>query len=157
MGRVYIYIDIATPPARRVQRGTRYAPGTEKDCRVGRAWSHREAAGGQVELGSRSCFLGIITKKKKMEDPFRHHYYYYYYYYRAALYSKDNLIWCSKFTDICYLLTQARQQQEGLYDQNIILPVVTNDGVMRGTEARHLPVHVRSPTRNNLVLLRVYW
>ena len=30
---------------------------------MGRAWSHREAVGGQVELGSRSCFLGYITTK----------------------------------------------------------------------------------------------
>ena len=29
-------------------------------CCVGRAWSHREAAGGQVELGSRRCFGGIL-------------------------------------------------------------------------------------------------
>ena len=27
---------------------------------MGRAWSHREAAGGQVELGSRTCFWGIL-------------------------------------------------------------------------------------------------
>ena len=27
----------------------------------GRAWSHREAAGGEVELGRRSCFY-VVTK-----------------------------------------------------------------------------------------------
>ena len=36
---------------------------------MGRAWRHREAAGGQVELGSRSCFWGIYNKNI-FEDPF---------------------------------------------------------------------------------------
>ena len=30
---------------------------------MGRAWSHREAVGSQVELWSRSCFWGYITTK----------------------------------------------------------------------------------------------
>ena len=64
MGRIHVYRYIihavVTPPARRVYHGTRYAPGTEKECCVGRAWSRREAAGGHVELGSRRCFLGIL-------------------------------------------------------------------------------------------------
>ena len=31
-------------------------------CYVGRAWSHREAAGGQVELGSRSFLRGMLQQ-----------------------------------------------------------------------------------------------
>ena len=30
---------------------------------MGRAWSHREATGGQMELGSRSCFLDYTTSQ----------------------------------------------------------------------------------------------
>ena len=40
---------------------------------VGRAWSHREAAGGQVELGSRSYFLGIVCYTPHiLKDPYGH-------------------------------------------------------------------------------------
>ena len=59
------------PPPRKVSRpfpgrpplaesfiGARSFAGKSWGCCVGKAWSHREAAGGQVELGSRSCFLG---------------------------------------------------------------------------------------------------
>ena len=51
-----------TFPARRVGHGTRYAPGTEKGCCVGGTWRHSETVGGRVELETRSCFLGVITK-----------------------------------------------------------------------------------------------
>ena len=42
---------------------TRYAPGTEKGCCVGRTCRHSEAAGGRVEVESRSCFLGVLQQK----------------------------------------------------------------------------------------------
>ena len=48
------------PPLAEVVIGARsFAVGSESCCE-GRAWSHREAAGGQVELGSRNCFLGML-------------------------------------------------------------------------------------------------
>ena len=47
------------------RNGCEIVPGiwyvSEKDCCVGRAWSHREAAGGKVEFGRRSCFY-VVTK-----------------------------------------------------------------------------------------------
>ena len=49
--------------ARRVGHGTRYSPGTKKGCCVSGTWRHSEAAGGQVELETRRCFLGVLTKR----------------------------------------------------------------------------------------------
>ena len=46
------------PPLTESFIGARSFAGKSLVCCVGTAWSHREAAGGQVELGSRSCFLG---------------------------------------------------------------------------------------------------
>ena len=51
---------------------TRYAPGTEKGCCVGRTCRHSEAAGGRVELETRSCY-----SKNVFKDPFGHHHIHY--------------------------------------------------------------------------------
>ena len=51
------------PPLTESFIGARSFAGKSLVCCVGTAWSHREAAGGQVELGSRSCFLGYIVTK----------------------------------------------------------------------------------------------
>ena len=86
MGRIHVYRYIihavVTPPARRVYHGTRYAPGTEKECCVGRAWSHREAAGGKWSSGVAAVF-GVYYNKNVLKNPFGHHYYY------RASYNKD--------------------------------------------------------------------
>ena len=51
-----------TPPLAESFFGVGSLAGKSSGCCVGKAWSHREAAGGQVEVGSRRCFLFIITK-----------------------------------------------------------------------------------------------
>ena len=50
------------PPLAESSIGARSFAGKSYGGCVGRAWSHREAAQGQVELGSRSCFLGTILR-----------------------------------------------------------------------------------------------
>ena len=40
--------------------GARSFAEVTEGCCVGRAWRHSEAAGGRVELGTRSCFLGML-------------------------------------------------------------------------------------------------
>ena len=48
------------PPLAESVIGARSFAGASEGCCVGRAWIHREAAGGQVGLGSRRCFLGML-------------------------------------------------------------------------------------------------
>ena len=58
--------DFSRPPLSEPVIGARCFADASEGCCVGRVWSHRAAAEGQVELGSRSCFLGVtrtsITK-----------------------------------------------------------------------------------------------
>ena len=79
---------LSTPPARQAGHER---PFFRRDHRgllcVGRAWRQPENAGGQVALGSRSCFLGML-EQNIFEDPFGHHPHYY----RGALYDNDGLI-----------------------------------------------------------------
>ena len=77
---------LSTLPARRVGHGTRSFAGTSYGCCVSGTWRHSEAAGGRVELESRSCFLRVLyVTKMYSKDPFGHHHYHY----RGALYNKD--------------------------------------------------------------------
>ena len=48
------------PPLAEMVIGARSFAVTSEGFCVGRAWSHREAAGGLVKVGSRSCFLGML-------------------------------------------------------------------------------------------------
>ena len=48
------------PPLAEPVIGARSFAASSEGCCVGRAWSHREAAEGQVEVGSRSCILGRL-------------------------------------------------------------------------------------------------
>ena len=79
---------LSTPLARRVGHGTRYFPGIEKGCCVGGKWRDGEAAGGQKEVESRSCFLGMLLQKC-FQDPFGYHHHYY----RGAPYYKDTHVY----------------------------------------------------------------
>ena len=48
------------PPLAESVTGARSFAGASEGCCVERAWSHREAEGGQVEFGNRSCFGGML-------------------------------------------------------------------------------------------------
>ena len=52
--------DFSRPQLGELVIGDRSIAGASEGCCVGQAWSHREAAEGHVELGSRSCFLGML-------------------------------------------------------------------------------------------------
>ena len=54
--------------------GARSFAGVTGGCCVGRAWRQPMAAGGRVEVGSRSCFLGMLQQKNIFKDAFGHHY-----------------------------------------------------------------------------------
>ena len=48
------------PPLDESFIGARSFAGKSLSCSVGRAWSHHQAAGCQVELGGRRCFFSIL-------------------------------------------------------------------------------------------------
>ena len=56
--------DFSRPPLSEPVIGARCFADASEGCCVGRVWSHRAAAEGQVELGSRSCFLGMYVTTK---------------------------------------------------------------------------------------------
>ena len=51
------------PPLAESVIGARSFAEVTEGCCVGRAWRHREAAGGRAELGTRNCFLGMLLQK----------------------------------------------------------------------------------------------
>ena len=51
------------PPLAESVIGARSFAMASEGCCAGQAWSHREAAGGRVELGSCSYFLGMLQQK----------------------------------------------------------------------------------------------
>ena len=49
-----------SPPLAELAIGARFFAGPSQSACVGRAWRRREAAGGYVDVRSRSCFMGVL-------------------------------------------------------------------------------------------------
>ena len=76
--------DFHAPPSPRWGTDARSFAGTSWGFCADGTWRHREAAGGRVDLGSRSFFGGGVITKILSKDPFGHHFHDV-----SVLYNKD--------------------------------------------------------------------